>query len=218
MINIIFLGAPGSGKGTQAALLAKDLNIPNISTGEILRKEVEQNSEIGKLAKSYMSTGQLVPDQIIIDIIKKCLAQTDCKDGFILDGFPRNLSQAQKLDEMLNQIDKKINLVFNIEVADEIIIKRISGRFSCRNCGAVYNRFFNPPKKSNICDQCGSNNFENRNDDKEETVLSRLKIYKENNKKLVEFYQRKHLIYFINGLKTVPLVNSDINEIIKKFN
>ena len=155
MSNIIFLGAPGSGKGTQSAILAKNLNIPAISTGDILRKEVSDKSEIGNLAKSYMESGKLVPDEVVVNIIKKRICQKDCDNGFILDGFPRNISQGKELSKMLQDIDKDIQFVFNIEVSDEVIVKRISGRFSCKSCGALYNKFFNTTKVENVCDKCG---------------------------------------------------------------
>ena len=138
-MNIIFLGAPGSGKGTQASMLAKELNIPAISTGEVLRKEVGQQSEIGRVAKSYMNSGQLVPDEVVVGIIKNRIIEEDCQKGFILDGFPRNMNQAIVLDEILFSLNKKIEIVFNFEVGEDFLIKRISGRFSCKGCSTVYN-------------------------------------------------------------------------------
>ncbi len=212
MVNIIFLGAPGSGKGTQSALLADNLKIPNISTGEILRREVANASEVGNLAKSYMESGGLVPDQVVVDIIKKRISEVDCNQGFILDGFPRNLKQAEILDQMLDVVSKKISLVINIEVDEEVLVKRIVGRFMCKKCGIVYNQFFNQTKVENICDKCGSSDFESRSDDNEETVRNRLKVYNQNTKELIELYRKKDLIYSVNGLKSVALVNSDINE------
>ncbi len=212
MVNIIFLGAPGSGKGTQSALLAENLEIPNISTGEILRKEVANASEIGVLAKSYMESGGLVPDQVVVDIIKKRISQADCNSGFILDGFPRNLKQAQILEQMLLAVSKEINLVVNIEVDEEVLVQRIAGRFTCKKCGTVYNQFFNQTKAKNICDKCNSSEFESRSDDNEETVRNRLKVYNQNTKELIEFYRKKDLIYSVNGLKNIALVNSDIKD------
>ncbi len=217
MVNMIFLGAPGSGKGTQSALLADNLKIPNISTGEILRREVAEKSEIGVLAKSYMESGGLVPDQVVVDIIKKRISETDCNSGFILDGFPRNSKQADILEEMLKLLGKKINLVINIEADEEVLVKRIAGRFTCKKCGTVYNRFFNPTKAENICDKCGSSDFESRSDDKEETVRNRLKVYDQNTKELIEFYRKKDLIYSVNGLKNIALVNSDIVNAVGKL-
>jgi len=209
-MNIIFLGAPGSGKGTQAAMLSAELKIPTISTGEALRKEVSLQSEIGKLAKSYMDSGKLVPDEVVVNIIKNRITQSDCQAGFILDGFPRNMSQAVTLDSMLASLGKKIEKVFNFEVSEEILVKRISGRFSCKNCGAVYNRYFKLPAKENTCDDCGSNQFESRSDDNEETVKNRLKVYRESTFELIEYYQKKHLLVFIASIKSAPLVFEEL--------
>ncbi len=215
-MNIIFLGAPGSGKGTQAAMLSKKLEIPAISTGEALRKEVEQQSEIGKEAKSYMESGKLVPDEVVVGIIKNRISQEDCKKGFILDGFPRNIEQANILEEMLSSLDRKIEIVFNFDVEEDILVKRISGRFSCKKCGSVYNRYFKTPKKENICDDCGSTEFESRADDTEEVVKNRLKIYHESTFNLIGFYEKKNLLISIKALKSPPLVFEElIGEVLK---
>jgi len=211
-MNIIFLGAPGSGKGTQAAMLAKELVIPAISTGEALRKEVELQSEIGKMAKSYMDSGKLVPDEVVVGIIKNRITQKDCQSGFILDGFPRNINQAIVLDEMLSSLDKKVEKVFNFEVGEEVLIKRISGRFSCKNCGTVYNRYFKLPKQEGVCDNCGSINFESRSDDNEATVKSRLKVYHESTFALIEYYKKKNLLVSIDAVKSAPLVFEELIE------
>jgi adenylate kinase len=212
-MNIIFLGAPGSGKGTQAAMLSKQLKIPAISTGEILRKEVEQQSEIGQLAKSYMDSGKLVPDEVVIDIIKNRITQKDCHSGFILDGFPRNISQAVALDKMLSSLHRKIELVFNFEVGEETIIKRIAGRFSCKNCGAVYNRYFKLPAQEGICDICHSSNFESRSDDNEETIKNRLKVYHQSTFELIEYYKKKNLLSSIDAIKSAPLIFEELIEV-----
>ena len=216
MSNIIFLGAPGSGKGTQAAILSDDLNIPAISTGDILRAEVKSQSEIGNLAKKYMDEGGLVPDEVVIGIIKKRLLEDDCKNGFILDGFPRNLSQAISLDENLVEIKKEISSVISLEVPDETIIKRITGRFSCANCGALYNKFFNNTKKEGICDSCNSKEFISRDDDNEEAIINRLKVYHSNTSELIKFYTKKGLIYKVDGLKPINLVKNQIKDIALK--
>ena len=215
-MNIIFLGAPGSGKGTQATLLSQELKIPAISTGEALRKEVEIASEVGKLAKSYMDSGKLVPDEVVVDIIKNRISEKDCQKGFILDGFPRNVNQAIVLDEMMNLLDKKIEIVFNFSVNEEILIKRISGRFACKNCGTVYNRYFKLPLKTDICDKCGSNHFESRADDNEATVKNRLKVYHESTFALIEFYQKKHLLIALDAVKSAPLIFEELVAIIAK--
>ncbi len=214
-MNIIFLGAPGSGKGTQAAMLAKELNIPAISTGEVLRKEVEQQSEIGKLAKSYMESGKLVPDEVVIGIIKNRIAQSDCNKGFILDGFPRNVNQALTLDEMLFSLNKKISKVFNFEVGEEVLIKRISGRFSCKKCATLYNRYFKKPVKEGVCDNCGATEFESRSDDNEAVVKNRLQVYHESTFALIQFYQKNNLLVLVAAVESAPLVFEELITSIK---
>ncbi|MDA0902219.1 MAG: adenylate kinase [Proteobacteria bacterium] len=210
MNNIIFLGAPGSGKGTQASLLSKSLNIPTISTGEILRKEVSNGSEVGILAKSYMDSGSLVPDEVVIKIIENRIVNSDCNDGFILDGFPRNLDQALMLEKALASIGKEIDKVIYLSVPDDIIVKRISGRFSCKSCGEVYNQFFKSTIKNGVCDKCGSTDFESRSDDNEATVINRLKVYNKNTKAMFAVYEKKGLIYKVDGLKNIARISEDI--------
>ncbi len=216
-MNIIFLGAPGSGKGTQAEILSKKLDIKTISTGEVLRKEVQEQSEVGILAKSYMNSGRLVPDELVINIIKNRLSGDDYKKGFILDGFPRNMSQAEKLDEMLKVINKKIELVFNFEVEEGVLIKRILGRFSCKSCGAVYNRFFKLPKQEGVCDQCSKGDFESRSDDTEETINNRLKVYRESTEPLIEYYKKNNLLFSISGVKSPPLISEELVKAVYNF-
>jgi adenylate kinase len=206
------LGAPGSGKGTQSLLLTDNLKIPNISTGEILRTEVANNSDIGILAKNHMQSGGLVPDLIVVDIIKKRISEPDCNKGFILDGFPRNIMQAQILDAMLSALNKKIDLVVDIEVNEDTLIKRIAGRFMCNNCNISYNHFFSPTKVEGLCDKCGEASLKSRSDDNEDAVRNRLLIYNQNNKKLVEFYRKKSLIYSVDGLKNIATISFDINK------
>jgi len=218
MINLVLLGAPGSGKGTQSALLSKEFGIPTISTGDALRKEVEAQSEIGKLAKSFMVAGKLVPDQIVLDIVKNRVAQNDCQKGFILDGFPRNLNQAIMLEESLASINKKISLALDFQVEDEVVIKRISGRFFCKKCGAIYNHHFKQTKKSDTCDECESTEFSSREDDKEETVRNRLKVYHEATAGLIEFYRKNNLIYSLNALKNSALLFEEALAVVKNTN
>jgi adenylate kinase len=209
-MNIIFLGAPGSGKGTQASLLSKNLDIESIATGDLLRKEVEKNSRIGNIAKEQMESGALVSDEVVIDIIKEKIITKNCEKGFILDGFPRNINQALKLEEMLHNCDKKINKVFNFEVEEDVLVKRIAGRYICKKCGAVYNRYFKPTIKDGKCDNCDSNEFETRSDDNELTVKNRLKVYKESSFPLIEYYKKKHLLVSIDALKISTLVFEDL--------
>lgn len=216
--NIILLGAPGSGKGTQAALLSKSLQIPSISTGEILRGEVASASEVGKKAKSYMDAGGLVPDEVVVEIVKKRISEADCKNGFILDGFPRNLNQGEVLQAMLESIRKKVDLVLDFSVADEVIVKRISGRFACKKCNTVYNRFFSLPKKEGVCDNCAGTEFLTRADDNEDTVKNRLKVYRDNSRTLIDFYQKKSLLYSVDGLKNVASIFEEISAVISDRN
>ena len=214
-MNIVFLGAPGSGKGTQASLLSKRLNVESISTGDLLRKEVESKSEVGKMAKIQMDAGALVSDEIVIKIIENKITSKSCRSGFILDGFPRNTNQALKLDEMLEECKKKINKVINFDVEEDILIKRIAGRYTCKKCGSVYNYHFKPTLKDGICDNCGSDRFENRSDDNEKTVKNRLKVYRESSFPLIEYYKKKHLLVSINSSKIPTLV---FDEIMSKIN
>lgn len=214
-MNIIFLGAPGSGKGTQAQMLNNALNIPQISTGDALRKEVSDLSEIGKMAKSYMDAGELVPDEVVIGIIKNRIIEDDCNNGFILDGFPRNISQAMALDEMLLGLDKKLTKVVNFEVDEDILVKRITGRYSCKNCNAPYNKYFKEPKTPGICDVCGSSEFINRADDNEDTLRSRLKVYNDSAKDLIEHYKKNNLLISIKAVKSVPLIFEELLNAVK---
>jgi adenylate kinase len=212
-MNIIFLGAPGSGKGTQASIISKNLSIPAISTGEVLRQEVSNKTEIGKLADSYIREGKLVPDEIVIKIIESRV-KLKSSSGFILDGFPRNISQAEALEKMLSGIDKKIDAVFNFEINEDILIKRISGRYSCKGCGETYNRYFKSPVKEEVCDVCKLSNFESRSDDNEETVKNRLKVYRQSTFDLIEYYRKKSLLISIDAIKSAPLISEDINKAI----
>ena len=212
MNNIIFIGAPGSGKGTQTKIISEKFGIPTISTGDLLRSEVNRKTELGILAEKYMNSGNLVPDEFVVDMVKNRISKDDCAKGFILDGFPRNLEQAVFLDESLKSISKSISLVIVLEVPDDIIIKRISGRFSCADCGALYNKFFSDTRQKGICDNCGSKNFISRSDDNEEAVKKRLDVYHSNAEKLIGFYRKKGLIYKVDGLKPTGLVNQDIIE------
>ena len=184
-MNLILLGGPGAGKGTQAKLIVEEYKIPQISTGDMLREAVKQGTELGKKAKEYMDKGELVPDEIVIGIVRDRLKQPDCEKGFILDGFPRTIAQAEALDKMLDEIGKKIDAVINIYVPEEEIVKRIVNRRTCKKCGAIYHLIYSPPKESNKCDKCGGELYQ-RDDDKEETVRERLRVYKQQTEPLIE--------------------------------
>ena len=195
-MNIIFFGAPGAGKGTQAEIVSKKLDIPTISTGNIIREAIKNGTEMGLSAKSYIDAGRLVPDEVVIGIIKDRLDKDDCKKGFILDGFPRTIPQAKALDEM----GVKIDVVLNIEVSDEDIINRMSGRRTCPKCGGTYHVEFNPTKTEGICDNCGAE-LTVRKDDHPDVVKSRLDVYHSETEPLKAFYEEKGILRTVVGQK-----------------
>lgn len=197
-MNIVLLGAPGAGKGTQAEVISNKLNIPTISTGAIIRSAIAQETELGKIAKGYIDKGQLVPDDTVIRIVEKRLRESDCKNGFILDGFPRTVAQAEALVAMGITID----LVINIEVADEVIVDRLSGRRQCPSCGRTYHITDNPPKDGENCDFC-STPLSIRDDDKPETVLGRLSVYHSVTSKLIDYYKNKNLLKTVIGMDRI---------------
>ena len=197
-MNLILLGAPGAGKGTQAQVICEHLHIPTISTGNSLREAVQNGTEMGKAAKSYMDSGKLVPDEVVIGIIKDRLAQEDCKDGFILDGFPRTVPQAEALDKMGVEIDRVIDL----EVSDEAILKRMSGRRVCQKCGASFHVDYKPSKKGEACDVCGGELII-RKDDKPETVRERLHVYHEQTEPLKGYYAAKGKLKVVEGQEDI---------------
>lgn len=198
-MRIILLGAPGSGKGTQAQRLTDIYNIPQISTGDLLRAAVASGTELGKQAKVAMDAGGLVSDDIVLGMIRERLQQPDAANGFILDGFPRNLSQAASLDKLLAEVGQPIDAGLLIDVDFDILLKRLTGRLSCKDCSTVYNRYFSPPAKEGVCDKCGSTNLYHRADDNEETIGNRLKVYEENTAPLINYYADKGLLKRVNG-------------------
>ena len=192
---IVMLGAPGSGKGTAAKILAKRTNLPHISTGDMFREQIKKGTELGKLAESYMSNGKLVPDEVTIGIVKDRLNSEDTKEGVILDGFPRTKMQAEALDEILKEQGKKVDIVPELIIPDDIIIDRILNRQTCSNkeCGAIYNTKYKPSKVAGVCDVCGAP-LSSRTDDNEETIKNRLEVYRENSKDLIEYYKEKGVL------------------------
>lgn len=192
-MRIILLGLPGAGKGTQAKIIIKELDIPHISTGDILRKAIGEKTSLGLKAKEYMNKGHLVPDNLIINLIKERIKREDCKKGFLLDGFPRTIPQAQALEEISN-VDK----VIKIKIENEMAIERLSGRRTCKDCGAMYHVIYLPAKKEGTCDRCGGELII-REDDKEEAVLKRLEVYREETRPLIEYYKKKGLLAIIDG-------------------
>lgn len=198
-MNLILLGPPGAGKGTQAQKIVEFYHIPQISTGDILRSAVKDGTPLGKEAKTFMDRGQLVPDQVVIGIIVERLGAPDCQSGFILDGFPRNISQADALQSLLEKMGKSIDHVINIEVDSEELVRRLTGRRTCKNCGAMFHILFQPPKEEGKCDRCGGPLYQ-RADDHEETIRNRLKEYEKQTAPLIDYYQKKKLLRSINGL------------------
>lgn len=203
------LGPPGAGKGTQARKLAEEFRVLQISTGDIFRKAVQDNTPMGKKAKEYMDSGMLVPDDIVIGIVEERLAQPDVNAGFVLDGFPRTLYQAERLEEILRKKARRIDAVINIRVPQDVIIERFTGRRVCRYCGASYHVKYNPPKKPGICDACGNELFI-RPDDELATVKKRLDEYDQKTAPLIEFYQNRHLLIDVDGNKPIDEVYRSI--------
>lgn len=197
-MKIIMLGAPGAGKGTQAKMIAKKYNIPHISTGDIFRANIKNNTELGRKAKEYMDQGLLVPDEITLDMIMDRFAEDDCKNGYVLDGFPRTIPQAEALTEALTKANEKIDYAINVEVPDENIVTRMSGRRACVSCGGTYHVVFNPTKKEGICDVCGGE-LMLRDDDKPETVEKRLNVYHNQTQPLIEYYDGLHILKEVDG-------------------
>ncbi len=197
-MKIILLGAPGSGKGTQAKMLAEKYRIPQISTGDLLRAAVSAGTPLGQKAKVLIEAGQLVPDEVVLDIIKERLGQDDAQQGFILDGFPRNLAQAKALDAMLNELHWTLDAVIAIDIDKEVLVRRTTGRLTCKQCGQVYNIYTNPPKHDHVCDVCGGELI-HRADDNEETIRKRLDIYEEQTAPLLSYYRKQNKLYEIDG-------------------
>ena len=197
-MKIIMLGAPGAGKGTQAQMIADKYNIPHISTGDIFRANIKNNTELGKEAKKYMDQGKLVPDELTVKILLDRVAKEDCKNGYVLDGFPRTIPQAEVLDTELSKLGDHVDFAIDVDVPDENIIKRMSGRRACLNCGATYHITYIPPKKEGICDNCGQP-LVIRDDDKEETVKNRLSVYHEQTQPLIEYYTKKNILKTVDG-------------------
>lgn len=198
-MNIILLGPPGAGKGTQAKRLIEKYGIPQISTGDMLRAALKAGTPLGLEAKKFMDQGALVPDSVVIGLVKERIQQPDCKKGYMLDGFPRNVSQAEALDKMLGELGQKIDHVVSIEVPSEELVGRLTGRRTCRNCGAGFHVMFDPPKKEGVCDKCSGELYQ-RDDDNVATVTSRLQVYEGQTKPLIDYYQKQSKLRPINGV------------------
>ena len=208
-MKIIMLGAPGAGKGTQAQMIADKFNIPHISTGDIFRANIKNGTELGKKAKEFMDKGQLVPDELTVQLLLDRVAKDDCKNGYVLDGFPRTIPQADVLDSELTKLGDKVDFAINVDVPDENIVRRMSGRRACLKCGATYHIEHIPPKKEGICDKCGSELVQ-REDDKPETVQNRLSVYHEQTQPLIDYYDKKNILKTVDGTKDMQEVFSNI--------
>ncbi|NLO92721.1 MAG: adenylate kinase [Clostridiaceae bacterium] len=212
-MRIVLLGPPGAGKGTQAKILSKDFNIPHISTGDIFRTNIKMQTPLGELAKRYIDAGKLVPDNVTLDIVHDRLRQEDCAVGFIMDGFPRTIIQAKMFDEMLKELNAKVDIVINITASDNLLVKRLSGRRMCQ-CGKTYHLINNPPKREGICDVCNSPLYI-RDDDKEETVKERLVTYHKQTCPLIDYYTEGKLIQNFDGEKTIEETTREILDVLK---
>lgn len=212
-MKIIMLGAPGAGKGTQAKMIADKYSIPHISTGDIFRANIKNGTELGKKAKTYMDQGLLVPDELVVDLVVDRVGQADCSNGYVLDGFPRTIPQAESLDAALEKLGSKVDYAINVEVPDENIVRRMLGRRACVACGATYHIVHIPTKVEGICDRCGSELIL-RDDDKPETVKKRLAVYHEQTQPLIDYYNDKKVLVEVDGTKDMNDVFTDIVKIL----
>lgn len=208
-MKVVMLGAPGAGKGTQAKMIASKYSVPHISTGDIFRANIKEGTELGKKAKSFMDQGLLVPDELVVDLVVDRLQKEDCSNGYVLDGFPRTIPQAEALDAALSKLETKLDFALDIDVADEFIVKRMGGRRACLTCGATYHIVNIPPKKEGICDTCGGE-LVLRDDDKPETVEKRLSVYHEQTQPLIDYYKNSGILVTLDGTK-------DMNEVFTKI-
>lgn len=212
-MNIILIGPPGAGKGTQATRMIDRLGVPQISTGDMFRAAVKEGTPMGKKAKEYMDKGALVPDDVVIGVVKERFAKPDCKKGFILDGFPRTLEQAKALDGLLKDLGTKLDHVVVIEVPDDYLVKRLTGRRTCRGCNYMHHIEFDPPKKAGVCDKCGGELYQ-RDDDQEATIRQRLTTYHGQTSPLIEYYGKQNIVRKINGTLSMEQVQDEIKKAI----
>ena len=215
-MNIILMGLPGAGKGTQASEIVKKFPIPHISTGDMFRKAIKDETDLGKEAKSYMDRGELVPDEVTVGIVKERISEDDAKKGFLLDGFPRTIDQAESLSQIMSELDREIDAVINIEVPEEELMNRLTGRRICEKCGTTYHLVFNPPKVDGICDIDGGKLYQ-REDDNPETVSNRLSVNVKQSKPILEYYNNKGVLKNIDGSKDIDEVTKDVIDILDQL-
>lgn len=216
-LNLMLMGLPGAGKGTQAEKIVDEYKIPHISTGDIFRAAMKNGTPMGLEAKKFIDKGELVPDEVTNGIVKERLAKDDVNDGYMLDGFPRNMAQAEALDEFGKELGKSLNCVINIHVDPESLMERLTGRYICRDCGATYHKVFNPTKVEGTCDRCGGHEFFQREDDKPETVKNRLDVNIKMNTPLLDFYKKQGLLHEVNGNQDIDKVFAVIKEILDQI-
>ncbi|MDS0981273.1 adenylate kinase [Staphylococcus hominis] len=215
-MNIILMGLPGAGKGTQASEIVKKFPIPHISTGDMFRKAIKDETDLGKEAKSYMDRGELVPDEVTVGIVKERISEDDAKKGFLLDGFPRTIEQAEALNNIMSELDRNIDAVINIEVPEEELMNRLTGRRICEKCGTTYHLVFNPPKVDGVCDIDGGKLYQ-RKDDNPETVSNRLSVNVKQSKPILEYYDEKDVLKNIDGAKDIDEVTKDVIDILDQL-
>lgn len=213
-MKLILLGPPGAGKGTQAANIVKEFAIPHISTGDIFRKNIKEGTELGVKAKTFIDSGKLVPDSLVCEIVEDRLSEEDCKEGFLLDGFPRTVFQAESLDKFLNENGKSLNKVVNIKVDPDLLVERAVGRRICKSCGATYHIKYNPSKVEGVCDLCEGELYQ-RSDDVAETVENRIKVYIDETSPLIDYYTKKEILIDIDGQQDIDKVYKDISVALK---
>ncbi|MGG1290027.1 adenylate kinase [Bacillus smithii] len=215
-MNLVLMGLPGAGKGTQAEKIVEKYEIPHISTGDMFRAAMKEGTELGLKAKSYMDKGELVPDEVTIGIVRERLSKDDCKKGFLLDGFPRTVAQAEALESIMSDLGKKIDYVINIDVDKDLLLERLTGRRICKSCGSTYHLVFNPPKVAGKCDRCGGELYQ-RADDNAETVQNRLDVNLKQAKPLLDFYSEKGYLKNIDGTQEINKVFEDIDQLLGKL-
>ncbi|WP_062349851.1 adenylate kinase [Bacillus kwashiorkori] len=214
-MNLVLMGLPGAGKGTQAEKIVEKYQIPHISTGDMFRQAIKDETKLGLEAKTYMDKGELVPDEVTVGIVRERLSKADCEKGFLLDGFPRTVPQAESLEQILDSLGKKLDYVINIDVEQSVLMERLTGRRICKSCGSTYHLVFNPPKQAGICDKCGGELYQ-RADDNADTVQNRLEVNTRQMQPLLDFYAEKGYLKNINGLQEIAKVFEDIEQLFAK--
>ncbi|KID41375.1 adenylate kinase [Fructilactobacillus fructivorans] len=217
-MNLLLMGLPGAGKGTQAEFIVQKYGIPHISTGDIFRAAMKNKTPMGVKAQQYIDKGELVPDDVTCGIVEDRLKQPDTDKGYLLDGFPRNIDQAKSLEDMTRKMGKELDAVINIEVDPKVLVDRLSGRFICKNCGATYHKLYKKPIVDGTCDVCGAHVFYQRSDDKPETVKNRLKVNEKSNAPLIDFYKDRGILHSVDGDRDIADVSKDIDKILSNLN